>query len=93
MKTYVQFKKRLLKNKEIRQAYNVLGPEFEIISLFIKRRIKSGFTQKDLARRVGTKQSAVSRFESGAYNPTLNFLRKVAQSLDVEIKVTVNSKK
>ena len=93
MKTYTRFKKQLFKDKKVRQAYNALGPEFEIISLFIKRRIEGGFTQKDLARRIGTRQSAVSRFESGEYNPTLNFLRKVAQGLDAEMRVTVDVRK
>lgn len=93
MKRYAQLKKQLLKDKEIRRAYSALEPEFEIISLFIRRRIKKGFTQKDLAHCIGTKQSAVSRFESGEYNPTLNFLHKVARGLDAEMRVTVNTRK
>ena len=92
MRTYEGLKKQLLKDKKIRQAYNALWPEFEIIALFIKRRIERGFTQKDLARRIGTKQSAVSRFESGGCNPTLNFLHKVAQGLDAEMRVTVGAR-
>lgn len=93
MKTYVQVKKRLLKDKEIKRAYDALEPEFRVISLFIKKRLDKGFTQKDLARRIGTKQSAISRFESGEYNPTLNFLEKVAWGLDAEMKVIVSTRK
>ena len=93
MKTYAQVKKELFKDKEIKKAYDALGPEFEIISLFIKKRLDKSFTQKDLARRIGTKQSAISRFESGEYNPTLNFLEKVARGLDAEMKVIVSTKK
>ncbi|MBI4120541.1 MAG: helix-turn-helix transcriptional regulator [Parcubacteria group bacterium] len=89
MKTYTQLKIQLLRNKAVRQSYNALGPEFEIAALFIKRRIAEGFTQKDLARRIGTKQSAVSRFESGEYNPTLNLLHKMAQGLNAKVKVTL----
>ncbi len=92
MKTYIQFKKRLLKDKEVKRAYDALGPEFDIVSLFIKRRLEKRLTQKDLARRIGTKQSAVSRFESGEYNPTLNFLQKMAEGLNTKIKVTLNKK-
>lgn len=93
MKTYIQFKKQLLKDKKIAVDYERLSLEFKIIRLFIRRRLEKNFTQKDLARRVGTKQSAVSRFESGEYNPTLNFLRKMAKGLDAEIKITVNARK
>ncbi len=92
MKTYIQFKKRLLKDKEVKRAYDALGPEFDIVSLFIKRRLEKRLTQKDLARRIGTKQSAVSRFESGEYNPTLNFLQKMADGLNTQMKITLNKK-
>jgi len=93
MKAYNQLKKQLLRDREIKQAYEALGPEFEIISLFIKMRLEKGFTQKDLAHRIGTKQSAVSRFESGEYNPTLNFLHKIARGLGAKMEVTVNTRK
>ena len=89
MKNYNQLKKKLLKDREIKRAYDSLKPEFEVVSLFIKRRMEEGFTQGDLARRIGTKQSAVSRFESGGYNPTLNFLQKMAEGLNTKIKVTL----
>ena len=93
MKTYTQVKEKLLKDKEIKRAYDVLGPEFEIISLFIKRRLERGFTQKDLARRIRSKQSSVSRFESGKYNPTVSFLYKIVKGLNAEMKITVSTKK
>lgn len=87
MKTYSEFKREVLKNKKIRLAYNELGPEFEMIAALIKQRFKKGFTQQELARRVGTKQSAIARLESGTYNPSLNFLKKVTRALDAQIRI------
>ena len=92
MKTYTQLKKQLLEDKEVKRTYEALGPEFKIVSIFIKKRLERGLTQKDLARYIGTKQSAVSRFESGEYNPTLNFLQKMAEGLNTQIKVTLNKR-
>ena len=69
-KTYKQLKRKLLKDKEIKKAYEKLEPEFAVIRMIIKKRIEKGLTQKELARRIGTKQSAVSRLESGTYNYT-----------------------
>ncbi len=92
MKTYKQFKKELLKNKQIKESYNELGPEFEVIALLIKKRIKGRLTQRELAKMVGTKQSAISRLESGTYNPTISFLYRVADALDARIKVSIGSK-
>ena len=92
MKTYSQFKKEVLKNKNVRAAYDALGPEFEVIAALIKRRLEKGFTQRQLAERVGTKQSAIARLESGAYNPSIDFLKKVTRALDARLRITVSGR-
>lgn len=89
MKNYNQFKKEILKNKDICSAYEAFDPEFEIIVALIKRRINKGITQQELAERVGMRQSAIARFESGTYNPSLDFLKKITKALDVRLKITV----
>lgn len=89
MKTYRSFKQGILKDKEMKRAYEKLGPEFDLIRMLIKKRFEKGFTQKELARRVGTRQSAISRLESGRYNPTLGALRKIAGALDADLKVLI----
>lgn len=87
------FKKEALKNPELRKEYERLAPEYAIISAIIKNRIETGMTQKELAKKVGTKQSAISRLESGNSNPSLGFLKKVAEALGstlvLELKKTV----
>ena len=90
MKKFQDFKKEVLKNREVREAYDQLGPEFALVKLLIKERIKQGLKQSDLAERIGTKQSAISRLESGKYNPSLAFLNKVATALHVKLKVTLS---
>ena len=52
-------------------------------------RKSQGMTQELLADRVGTKKSNISRLESGRYNPSLNFLVKVAGGLGKQIQVKV----
>lgn len=73
-------------------AYDSLGHEFKVIALFIKKRLEKGLTQQELAKRIGTKQSAIARFESGTYNPTIDFLNKVAGGLNTRIKISIDSK-
>ena len=92
MKTYAQFKKETLKSKKIRVAYEVLGSEFEVTSALIKRRLEKVLTQQDLAKRVGTKQSAIARLESGTYNPSLHLLKKVTRALDARLIITVSAR-
>lgn len=89
MKSYKTLKQKLLKNKEVRKVYEDIGPEFALIRTLIHKRVERGFTQKELARRVGTKQSAISRLESGAYNPTIGILRKVAKALNADLNVSI----
>ncbi|MFH1820644.1 MAG: helix-turn-helix transcriptional regulator [Candidatus Nealsonbacteria bacterium] len=91
-KTYKQLKKELLKDKGIKKAYEELGPEFAVIEMIIKRRIEKGLSQKELARRIGTKQSAISRLESGTYNPSLSFLQKVGEALGSKLKIFLAEK-
>ena len=45
-------------------------------------------TQKELAERMGTAQANISRFESGNYNPSLDFLQRMAQGLGKKLKIT-----
>ena len=52
-------------------------------------RTSQGMTQEHLAQMVGTKKSNISRLESGRYNPSLDFLVKVAGGLGKEITVHV----
>jgi len=92
MKTYSQIKRGILKNKKIRAAYNAFGPEFEVIAAIIKRRLEKGLSQLELAELVGTKQSAIARLESGTYNPSLDFLKKVTHALDARLKITVSGR-
>ncbi len=88
-KTYKQLKKELLKDKKIKQLYERLEPEFAVIEMIIKKRIEKGLSQKELARKIGTKQSAISRLESGTYNPSLSFLQKVSEALDAKLKISL----
>ena len=92
MKNYTQFKKRVLKNPQIKRAYQELEPEFKLAALLMERRLQQQLTQKELAERVGTKQSAISRLESGAYNPSWSFLHKVADALDARLKISIDAK-
>lgn len=92
MKSYTQAKNRLLKNRRVKKAYEELGPEFEVIALLIKMRLRKNISQRALAERMGTKQSAISRLESGQYNPSLSFLYKIARALNAQVKISLGSK-
>lgn len=89
MESYKNFKKRLLKDPEFKKGYDALEPEFAIVSAIIGKRIKEGLTQSQLAKKIGTKQSAISRLESGNYNPSITFLSKIAKALNLDLVISM----
>ncbi len=70
--------------------YDDLEEEYAIIEQVLAFRIKHGITQAELAKRIGTKQSAISRFESGTENPTIDFLKKLAKALGAKLSVKIS---
>lgn len=81
MKDWKILKRELMKNKEVAMEYEKLKPRYRIISQMIEARIKRGLTQKELAKKIGTKQSAIARIESGNANTSLDFLEKIATAM------------
>ena len=86
--SWEEVKKDLLKDPEFAEEVKKLRPEYEIIKQVIKARMEQKISQEELARRIGTKQSNISRLESGGYNPSLRFLKKVAQGLGKELHIS-----
>ena len=74
---------------EVKDEYDALAPQYEIIRAEIERRRAIGMTQKQLAEKMGPAQANISRFESGTYNPSLAFLQKMADSLGKTLKISL----
>lgn len=85
---YEKFKKEILKDPEVKRLYDELEEEFALAEAVISKRIQRGLTQKQLAEKIGTKQSAIARLEGGEYNPSFKFLRRVAAALDTKVKIS-----
>lgn len=89
MKSWRILKKELLKNKQVAKEYKRLEPRYQLISQLIEARIKKGLTQEELAKKVGTKQSAIARLESGSANPTISFLEKISRAVGSRLIIQV----
>lgn len=63
---------------------------YEVVEQLKNARRSQNVTQEMLAERVGTKKSNISRFESGKYNPSLDFLIKVAEGLGKRIHIRIS---
>lgn len=80
-------KEDLMKDQEFKEEYENLRPRYELISEVIKARRELNLTQEELDSRIGTQKSNISRLESGNYNPSLDFLSKLAKGLGKEIHI------
>ncbi len=85
-----EINKRLMKDDEFRKEYEKLKPRYELIAQIIDARNELNITQEELALRAGTQKSNISRFESGTYNPSLDFVIKIVRSLGKEIQIKLN---
>ena len=74
-------------SKEVQNELKKNENEYRIIEEIIMARKERNLTQKELAELIGTKQSNISRLESGNYNPTLDFLNKIAEAVGKELEV------
>ena len=82
-------KAQLMENEEFEEEYNKLQPRYELISQIIEARKSMKMTQEELAKLAGTRKSNISRLESGSYNPSLDFLIKIARSLGKEVHINI----
>ncbi len=88
--SYASVKKELFKNdKKLKVEYDALAPRYELISKAIDARLKKKMTQADVAKKMGTTKSSISRFESGNYNPSFDFLIRLSDALGKKLKVSM----
>lgn len=89
---FMFFLKEELKNPEFKREFDKLQPEFDLIRAMIDARAKKGITQKILAKRMKTKQSVISRLESGNANPSFDFVKRLAIALGTDIQIKFSAK-
>ncbi len=72
------------------RAYAEADLAGRLAEIVYRLRTAAGLTQTELARRMGTTQSAIARVESGGSTPTLDLLDRVGRAVGVEITLTVS---
>ena len=90
MRSFDAFKKKMLKDPAVKKEYDALEEEFAMIGELLKARTRAKLTQAQIARRMGTSQSAVARMESGRA-PSLASLRKYAKATGSKIEIRLKA--
>ena len=84
---WVTHKQQLLKNTEFKKALKDTEVEYQVARALVLARLKNKLTQKELARRMKTKQSVISRVENAKTTPTLSFLKRLAVILNTKLTI------
>jgi DNA-binding XRE family transcriptional regulator len=89
MRSVEDWKREKLKDPKFKAAYDALEEEFALARELIGARAHAKLSQEEVARRMGTSQSAVARMESGRSLPSTTSLVKYAKAVGhkVEIKL------
>lgn len=83
----------LLADPEVRAYYDSLAPLYVLIEQAVNRRMELNMSQQDLAARMNTTQSVVSRIECGAIeNITVRTLNRMADALGCSISYELKPK-
>ena len=87
LKKYIT--KRKKSDKEFARGYDEGFENFKIGVLLRHAREASGITQEEVAKKLHTNKSAISRIENHAEDIRLSTLRKYAQALGKEIHLEI----
>ena len=93
MSRFDQFLEEQLKDDELRQEYENLQPEFDVIKAMVEARISKNLTQQQLAERTGINQADISKLENGTRNPSIKLLKRLADGMDMVLKIEFIPKK
>jgi ribosome-binding protein aMBF1 (putative translation factor) len=74
-----------------REAYEALDAEFALARTLLRARLDADLTQAEVARRMGTTESAVSRLESGRLAPSTRTLERYARATGHTLRISLEA--
>ncbi|RGS46773.1 XRE family transcriptional regulator [Holdemanella biformis] len=87
MKKFNDYLREQMQNPELKKEYDNLQPEFDIIRAIVDARTSQNLTQKQLAEKTGIYQADISKLENGTRNPSINLLKRLAEGMDMMLKI------
>jgi len=86
-----EFMAKSLADPDVKREFDALEQEFAIASELIRARARAGLSQAELAKRMGTSQSAIARLESGQTLPSTKTLIRFAEATNSKIKLRLSA--
>jgi len=83
-------KRRVAEDRELREIYEEEKVNYQAALAIRKAREAAGLTQAELAKKVGTTQSAISRLEDADYEGhTIKMLERIAEGLKRRVVISL----
>lgn len=92
MTKIAELKKRLMANPEFSREYEKADAEFAIVEALVRARTAAKLSQAELAKKIGTTQSAIARLEGGGVSPSLATLRRYAEATGTRLHIELLSR-
>lgn len=92
MRKFNDYLKEQMQDPEFKKEYDNLQPEFDIIRAIVDARTSQNLTQKQLAEKTGIHQADISKLENGTRNPSINLLKRLAEGMDMMLKIEFEPK-
>ncbi len=83
-------KKRFMEDSKFRKEYERVDQDYGLVEALVRARTAAKLTQAELARRLGTTQSAVARLEGGRVSPSFSTLRRYAEATGTRLTVSLD---
>lgn len=87
MSEFREFLNEQLRDEEFQKEWNDIQPEMDVIRAMVAARVSQNLTQKELAERTGINQADISKLENGTRNPSLKLLKRLADGMDMVLKI------
>lgn len=87
MENLSTYKEEQMRNPEFEEEHGAIQPEMDVIRALVDARTSRNLTQKQLAERTGIHQADISKLENGTRNPSVNLLKRLAEGMDMVLKI------
>lgn len=91
-KTQAEVREAAAKNNKKQVESVQIETRKQLIEQLIRYRKAKKITQADISESTGIQRPNISRLESGKYNPTLDMIVRVADSIGLEVEITLKEK-
>ncbi|WP_421566454.1 helix-turn-helix domain-containing protein [Ochrobactrum sp. EDr1-4] len=89
MTRIADLKKRLMSDPEFQKEYEKADADFALVEALVRARTDAKMSQADVAKRIGTTQSAIARLEGGKVSPSISTLRRYAAATGSKLQINL----